>query len=302
MSRLAVSLNGLNLKNPVITASGTYNFGLEFSELYDIGKLGGISLKGLTLEKREGNPSPRLVETYGGIINSVGLQNPGVKEFKSVYLPQLEKFDCALIANVAGSSAEDYIEIVRQVSDSAVSAIELNISCPNVKEGGASFGGCPQSIENIVGKVKKVAKKPLIVKLTPNVTNIGDNAKAAEDSGADMISLINTVGAMAIDYKSRRPMLANIAGGLSGPAIKPIALKMVYDAYKRVSIPIIGMGGISSYTDVIEFMLAGASAVQIGTANFINPYIAIEIIDDLEKYAIENNIKNISELTGALEV
>lgn len=302
MTPLRTSLCGVELANPVIMASGTYNFGEEFKQFYSLSRLGGISLKGLTLEERQGNDSPRIAETYGGIINSVGLQNPGLQNFLKSYLPSLEKEGTVLISNIAGNTVEEYCEMAKTLSETNVSMIELNISCPNVKMGGVAFGVIPQEVEKIVKQVKAVCKKPLIVKLTPNVSEIADNAKAAEAGGADAVSLINTFKAMAIDHKTRKPILANVIGGLSGRAIKPIALRMVYECYKAIKIPIVGMGGISNANDAIEFMLAGASAIQVGTANMINPYSAIEVIDGLERYCYENNIKNIKEIVGGLLV
>ncbi len=302
MNKLAVTLGTLKLKNPIILASGICNFGQEFAEFFPLNLLGGIALKGTTLNKREGNPPPRVAEVYGGIINSVGLQNPGFTEFEKLYLPPLADCGCAVIANIAGSTEEEYIELVKRASDCPIDAIELNISCPNVKEGGVSFGRDAKSVANIVGKVRGACKLPLIVKLSPNTGDIAGNALAAEEQGADIISLINTVEAMAIDYRTRKPILGNITGGLSGPAIKPIALKMVWEAYKKVNIPIIGIGGIASAEDVLEFMLAGASAIQIGTASLINPMLPVQIIKDLEEYVAKEGLKNISEITGALEV
>lgn len=302
MNKLAVTLGTLKLKNPIILASGTCNFGQEFAKLFPLSLLGGVALKGTTLNKREGNPPPRVAEVYGGIINSVGLQNPGFTEFEKLHLPPLADCGCAVIANIAGSTEEEYIKLVKLASNCPIDAIELNISCPNVKEGGVSFGRDAKSVANIVGKVRSICKLPLIVKLSPNTGDIGGNALAAEEQGADIISLINTVEAMAIDYRTRKPILGNITGGLSGPAIKPIALKMVWEAYKQVNIPIIGIGGIASAEDVLEFMLAGASAVQIGTASLINPMLPVQIIKDLKEYVIKEGLKNISEITGALEV
>lgn len=302
MSRLFIEINGVEFKNPVICASGTFNFGEEFKQFFPLSKLGGISLKGLTLEKREGNDNPRIAETYGGIINSVGLQNPGLESFLKDYLPSLSNENTVLIANIAGNTVEEYCEMAKRLSASDIDIIELNISCPNVKKGGLAFGTEPKGIESIVSAVKSHCAKPLMVKLTPNVADIAQNALAAEAGGADSISLINTVKAMAIDIKTRKPILANVMGGLSGRAIKPIALRMVYECAKSVKIPVIGLGGIFTAEDAIEFMLAGASAVQIGTANMINPYAAIEIIDGLEKYCYENNIKNIKEIVGGLRI
>lgn len=299
---LEIKLCGINFKNPVITASGTFNYGQEFKNFYDISKLGGISLKGLTLEMRQGNDSPRIAETYGGIINSVGLQNPGLDSFLKDYLPQLKNEDTNLIANIAGNTTEEYCLMAEKLSQTDIAMIELNISCPNVKKGGVAFGVIPEGVQKIVYAVKKNCAKPLIVKLTPNVANIADNAKAAEQGGADCISLINTVKGMAIDYRTRKPIIANVIGGLSGRAIKPIALRMVYECYRAVGIPIIGMGGIFDYTDAIEFMLAGASAVQVGTANMIDPMAALNIINGLDNYCKQNNIKSITEIVGGLIV
>ncbi len=302
MSRLFTEINGVALKNPVICASGTFNFGEEFKQFFPLSKLGGISLKGLTPEKREGNDSPRIAETYGGIINSVGLQNPGLDDFLKDYLPSLLKEDTVLIANIAGNTVEDYCEMSEKLSRTDVDIIELNISCPNVKKGGLAFGVEPKGIESIVSAVKSHCQKPLMVKLTPNVADIVQNALAAEAGGADSISLINTIRAMAIDIKTRKPVLANVIGGLSGRAIKPIALRMVFECARAIKIPIIGLGGIFTAEDAVEFLLAGASAVQIGTANMINPMAAVEIIDGLEKYCYENNIKNIKEIVGGLRI
>lgn len=298
--KLNVNISGINFKNPVIAASGTFNFGKEFNEFYDISKLGGISVKGLTKEPREGNKTPRIAECYGSILNSVGLENPGLEKFINFYIKDLEQKNTVIIANIAGNTIEDYCYMAEKISDTSVDMIELNISCPNVKAGGVAFGISYDSVYEITKSVKKYSKKPLIVKLTPNTSNITNTAKAAEDGGADCISLINTITGMAVDIKSRRPVLANITGGLSGPAIKPVALRMVYQAYKAVSIPIIGIGGIITAEDVIEFMLCGATAVQIGTANLINPYAMIEMIKGLENYLKENKIYDINTLTGAL--
>lgn len=295
-----VSIAGVDFKNPIITASGTFNFGREFEEFYPLSALGGISSKGLTLEQRSGNPVPRIAETPCGMLNSVGLQNPGVKAFL-LYLPELKKKDTTIIANAAGSTLEDYVKMTEILSDSAVDMIELNISCPNVKEGGMAFGVLPSGVYEVTNAVKKVAKKPLIIKLTPNVANIADNAKAAEDGGADAISLINTLTGMAVDYRTKRPILANVTGGMSGPAVKPVALRMVWQCKNAVSIPIIGMGGITSYTDVLEFMICGATAVQVGTANITNPTAAFDIVQDLDNYLRQNDL-DVEELIGSLKI
>ncbi len=297
-----VTIAGVEFKNPIITASGTFGFGKEYSEFYDISVLGGICTKGLTLERREGNKSPRIAETNMGIINSVGLQNPGIDGFIKEDVPFLDSLDTVVIANIAGNTEQDYTALAEKVSAiKAVDMVELNISCPNVKAGGMAFGVLPQSVENITKAVKKYCKKPLIVKLSPNVANIADNARSAENGGADAISLINTVAGMAVDYRTRKPILANVSGGLSGPAIKPIALKMVHEAYKAVKIPIIGMGGIMCAEDVLEFMIVGASAVQVGSANIFDPQAAQRIVNDLTTVAKSCNIDNISDIVGTLK-
>lgn len=301
MADLTTSVAGVQFKNPVITASGTFGFGKEYAEFYDLSLLGGLCTKGLTLKEKAGNPPHRIAETPSGILNSVGLQNPGVEVFLNEYLPFLKKQNTVVIANVAGSVLSDYEEIARRVSVDGVDMIELNISCPNVKEGGQAFGVRPSSVEEVTAAVRKNTDKPLIVKLTPNVSNIADNARAAEAGGADAVSLINTVGGMAIDAVRRRPVLANICGGLSGPAVKPIALKMVYETHKAVKIPIIGMGGIMSGRDVAEFLLAGASAVQVGTANISEPMAAKRIITELDDF-LDRQHASVKELIGALIV
>lgn len=302
MADLKIKLCGKTLKNPVISASGTYGFGREYAELYNISLLGGISTKGITLYKREGNPPPRIAETPSGMLNSVGLQNPGAQAFVETELKYLRQHDTVIIANIAGSAEDDYCQTAEIVSAAGVDMIELNISCPNVKEGGMAFGSTPQSIEKITSAVKKHVKNniPLIVKLSPNVTSISQCARAAEFGGGDCISLINTIGGMAVDINTKKPVLANIFGGLSGPCIKPVALKMVYESSKAVKIPVIGMGGIFTAKDVIEFMLCGASAVMVGTANISRPKACIEIIEGLNEYCDKNNIKNIHDLTGGL--
>jgi len=297
---LKVNIAGLHLKNPVIAASGTFGFGREYSQFFDLNLLGGISVKGLTLKPRKGNPPPRIAETPGGILNSVGLQNPGVHAFIENEIPFLRKFNAAIIANASGNTIEEYEQMTEILSDADIDAIELNLSCPNVKEGCMSFGSTPHGVSSVVRRVRRFARKPLIVKLTPNVTDITEIAKAAEDAGADAVSLINTILGMAIDAKTRRPVLANITGGLSGPCVKPIALRMVYQVYQAVSIPIIGMGGISNGTDAVEFLLAGASAVMVGTAGFVNPMAWVETIQGIENYMRENNVKDVRELTGGL--
>jgi len=290
----------MKLKNPVIAASGTFGFGKEYSKFFDLNKLGGISVKGLTLEPRKGNEPPRIAETPGGILNSVGLQNPGVHAFIRDEIPFLREFDTAVISNVAGNTVDDYRAIVEILSDADIDAIELNVSCPNVKEGCLLFGSTAAGVFDVTDAVRKVCKKPLIVKLSPNVTDITEIARAAEAAGADCISLINTILGMSIDVEKRKPVLANVMGGLSGPAVKPVAVRMVYQTAKAVKVPIIGMGGISNESDAIEFMLAGASAVMIGTAGFVNPNVWVDTIQGIEEYIKENGFDNAADLTGAL--
>ncbi|MGI6586664.1 MAG: dihydroorotate dehydrogenase [Gracilibacteraceae bacterium] len=301
MINMSVDIGGINLKNPVLTASGTFGFGREYSGYYDLSKLGGIVVKGLTLEPREGNKPPRIAETPAGILNSVGLQNPGVEYFIKKELPFLREFDTAVIANIAGSTVEEYC-IMAEKLGSLVDGIELNISCPNVKEGGAAFGVSAESVYNITRKVKEQCKVPLIVKLTPNVTDIKEIAVAALEGGADALSLINTLLGMAIDINSRKPILANAVGGLSGPAIKPVAVRMVWQVAQAVNIPIIGMGGIACWQDAIEFILAGADAVSVGTANFVNPYAPMEILEGIENYLINNQFGSINEIKGNIRL
>ena len=271
MSNLKVNVAGVEFKNPIITASGTFGFGREYSQYYDLSVLGGISTKGMTLAEKAGNPTPRITEIKSGMINCVGLQNPGVDYFLKEHLPWLKTVDTKIIANVAGSTIEDYIKMCEKVSVDGVDMVELNISCPNVKAGGASLGVDPKNVEEVTRAVRDVCKKPLMVKLTPNVANIADNARAAEAGGADAVSLINTLSGLVVNYKTKRPILSNNHGGISGPCCKPVALKMVWDCYNAIKIPVVGMGGIMTYTDVLEFMICGASAVQVGAANVFNP-------------------------------
>ena len=299
---MKTTIAGVEFKNPIITASGTFGFGREYNNFYDVGLLGGICSKGLTLEPRLGNQPVRIAETPSGMLNSVGLQNPGVEYFIQNELPFMKQTGAVVIANAAGSSESDYVRIVEMLSGTDVDMIELNISCPNVKKGGMAFGVDPEGVKHIVGAVRKVCRKPLIVKLTPNVSDISKNALAAQNAGADAISLINTVAAMAVDYKTRRPVLKAVTGGLSGPAVKPIALRMVYECRKAVNIPIIGMGGIMSGKDVAEFMLCGSSAVQVGTANIFEPYAAINILNELTKLCESDNITDVQTLVGGLQV
>ena len=296
-----VKIAGVTFKNPVITASGTFGFGKEYAEFYPLSALGGICTKGLTIEERQGNPSPRVAETPAGMLNSVGLQNPGVDYYLQHYDKWLSEQGTVVIANIAGHKLEDYSAMARKISESRADMVELNISCPNVRSGGMAFGVEPASVRRVTEAVKRACNKPVITKLTPNVSNIADNAKAAEDGGADAISLINTLTGMAVDYRTRRPVLANNTGGLSGPCVKPVALKMVWDCHNAVKVPIIGLGGIQSYTDVLEFMICGATAVQVGTATLSDPYAAYNIAKDLENYARENGA-DLNELIGTLQL
>ncbi len=299
---LEVELAGIKFKNPVIAASGTFGFGREYSEYIDLNRLGGISVKGLTLEPRKGNKPPRIAETPAGILNSIGLQNPGVKEFIKNELPFLKGFDTVIIANIAGNTIEEYCELAEILSDTDIDAFELNVSCPNVKEGCVAFGNTVAGISQITREVKKHCKKPLIVKLTPNVTDIKEIALAAEANGADVISLINTILGMAIDIHTKRPIMANNFGGLSGPAVKPIAVRMTYEVSQTVKIPVIGMGGITSGDDAVEFMLAGASAVMVGTWNFVNPRACIEVAEGIESYLKKYNHSSVYDIIGKLEL
>jgi len=299
---LSINIAGINFSNPVIMASGTYGFGKEYSEYIDLNVLGGISVKGLTLKERKGNPPPRIAETPAGILNSVGLQNPGVEVFIKHDLPFLRQYKTKIIANISGNTIEEYCEMAEILGGSDIDAIELNVSCPNVKAGGMAFGTDPRLIEEVTSSVKKYCKQPLIVKLSPNVGDIKIMAKAAEAAGADCVSLINTLLGMAIDIHRRKPILANNFGGLSGPAVKPIAVRMVYEVAHTVKIPVIGMGGISSGDDAIEFLLAGASAVMVGTANFVNPMAPIEIIEGITNYMKTYGYGSLQDIIGKLEL
>lgn len=301
MVNTAIQIGGITLKNPVMTASGTYGYGLEYSDFIDLSKLGGIVVKGTTLNPRQGNPYPRMAETPSGMLNAVGLQNKGVEYFCSEIYPSIKDIDTHMIVNVSGSTVEDYMATAERIAElDKIPAIELNISCPNVKEGGMAFGVTCAGAAEVVRAVRKVYPKTLIVKLSPNVTDITEIARAVEAEGADSISMINTLLGMAIDVKSRKPILSTVTGGLSGPAVKPVALRMVWQTAKVVSIPIIGMGGISSCEDAIEFLLAGASAVQVGTYNFVDPTITTKIASGIEDYLVQNNITDVSELIGGL--
>ena len=302
MIDMRVNIAGVPFKNPVIAASGSFGFGREFGKFYDLSRLGGISVKGLSLKPRQGNPVPRIAEASSGMLNSVGLQNPGVEEFIREEIPFLREHDTVVIANIFGNAVEDYCEMARVLDGQDVDMLEMNMSCPNVKQGGAAFGSQPESVLEITKRVRECTQKPLIVKLTPNVSDIAAVAAAAEQGGADAVSLINTLLGMKIDIRTRRPVLANNTGGLSGPAIKPVAVRMVYQAAQAVSIPVIGLGGIMNGEDAVEFLLAGASAVQVGTANLVNPYACVEVIDGIKHYMKQNKIENINEMVGRVEM
>ena len=299
---MEMSLCGIKLKNPIIAASGTFAFGQQHSWFFDVSQLGGIALKSITPEKRIGNPPPRIAETASGIINSVGLQNPGVDAFLSDTLAKTLRLGTVIIANIAGKTIEDYVAVAEKLEDTDLPLLELNISCPNVKLGGASLGTDPESAAACVKAVKAVTKKPLIVKLTPAAGDIVGVAKAVEEAGADALSLINTLPAIAVDARSKRPILGNVTGGLSGPCIKPVALKMVYDVSRAVNIPVIGMGGIMTGEDAAEFMLCGAACVMVGTAGLSDPDAPLRILGELETFAQDSKISDITALTGALEV
>ncbi|MBS2968907.1 dihydroorotate dehydrogenase [Metabacillus sp. KIGAM252] len=296
---LNITLPGLTLKNPVMPASGCFGFGKEFSNLYDLNKLGAIMIKAATPEARFGNETPRVAETPGGMLNAIGLQNPGLSGVIQTELPRLESFDVPIIANVAGSSIEDYMEVAERISQAPnVAALELNISCPNVKTGGIAFGTDPKMAADLTEAVKRVSSVPVYVKLSPNVTSISEIAIAVEQAGADGLTMINTLLGMRLDLKTGRPVLANKTGGLSGPAIKPVAIRMIHEVSRAVSIPIIGMGGIQSAEDVLEFLYAGASAVAVGTANFVNPFICSEIIDELPEMLSKYGFSHVRECIG----
>jgi dihydroorotate dehydrogenase (NAD+) catalytic subunit len=298
---LSVDLNGLKLKNPITVASGTFGNGREYGEYIDLNRLGGIMVKGITLEPRLGNPTPRVAETPMGMLNSVGLQNPGIDYFIKNELPFLREYDLAVIANINGNYLEEYCRIAEKASVDGVHSLELNISCPNVKSGGMAFGTDPDMVYKVTKAVRASTDKHLMVKLSPNVKDIKEIAMAAEAGGADCLSLINTLTGMAIDIDSRKPILARGIGGMSGPAVKPVALRMVFEASSVVKIPVLGMGGISNYKDAIEFMLAGASAISIGTANFSNPTVTMEVLEGLEKWMMEKGYTNLGELIGKVD-
>ena len=297
-----VNLAGIKMKNPVTVASGTFGYGREFYELIDLNKLGGIITKGTSLKPRPGNKPPRVYETAAGMLNSIGLQNPEVEYFMQNDLPWLKKFDTKIIVNACGSSVEEYVELAKVLNTLDIDGVELNLSCPNVKSGCMAFGTSYEGVKEVTSRVRKVLDKPLIVKLTPNVTDITEPAKGAEDAGADGVSLINTLLGMSIDIEKKKPVLANNMGGLSGPAIKPVAVRMVYQVSKAVKIPVLGLGGIVNGRDVIEFMLAGATAVSIGTGNFIEPEVSIKAINEVEDYMKRHNIDDINTIIGKVEM
>lgn len=296
-----INLAGVELKNPVMVASGTFGSGIEYSEFVDLSKLGAVVTKGVANVPWPGNPTPRIAETYGGMINAIGLQNPGIDVFCKRDIPFLQQYDTKIIVNVCGKSESDYIEVVERLADEPVDMLEINISCPNVKEGGIAFGQNAANIEHITKAIKKVAKQPVIMKLSPNVTDITEMARAAEAGGADVLSLINTITGMKIDINRQTFAVANKTGGLSGPAVKPVAVRMVYQVANAVKVPIIGMGGIASAEDALEFILAGATAVSVGTANFHNPRTTLEVVKGIEDYMIRKGVEDINDLIGIVK-
>jgi dihydroorotate dehydrogenase (NAD+) catalytic subunit len=299
---LSVKIGSLTLANPVIAASGCFGYGVEYADVVDLSLLGGVAVKGLFLAEREGHPPERIVETPAGMLNAIGLQGIGVHRFISEKLPELRQRRATVIVNICGSTLDEYVELARILSDAeGVAALELNISCPNIKEGGITFGCSLTGTFDVVNAVRSVTRLPIIPKLTPNVTDVASFARASEDAGADAVSLVNTFLGMAIDVETRRPKLSNIVGGLSGPAIRPIAVRMVYECRRMVKIPVIGMGGIASATDALEFMIAGAAAVQVGTANFVDPFIWTKLLDDLRDYLRRHNIARVSQITGTID-
>jgi len=299
---LSVQIGSLILKNPLIAASGCFGYGVEYADVVDLASLGGVAVKGLFLTEREGHPPPRVVETPAGMLNAIGLQGIGVHRFVDEKLPELRARNATVIVNVCGTTLDEYVEVTRILSDAdGVGAIELNISCPNIKEGGIQFGCSLAGTFDVVGAVRKVTRLPIVPKLTPNVTDVASFARAAEEAGADAVSLVNTFLAMAIDVETRKPKLSNVMGGLSGPAIRPIAVRMVYECRQRIGIPIIGMGGIADARDVIEFIVAGASAVQVGTANFVDPLIWPKLLDGLQDYFRRHRIERVAELVGTVD-
>ena len=296
-----VKIAGVTFKNPVMTASGTFGSGMEYSDFVDLNKLGAVVTKGVANVPWEGNPTPRVAEVYGGMLNAIGLQNPGIDVFLERDIPFLQNYDTNVIVNVCGKTVADYLEVVERLSDAPVAMLEINVSCPNVKEGAIAFGQKADSLYDITSQIKKKAKQPVIMKLSPNVTDITEMAKAAEAAGADALSMINTITGMKIDIHKKKFVLANKTGGMSGPAIKPVAVRMVYQTAQAVQIPIIGMGGIGSAEDAIEFLLAGASAVAVGAMNFANPYATVEVVEGIEAYMKQYDIENITDLIGAVE-
>lgn len=296
----SVTIAGVTFKNPVMTASGTFGSGMEYGDFVDLNRLGAVVTKGVANVPWPGNPTPRVAEVYGGMLNAIGLQNPGIDVFLKRDIPFLQQYDTRIIVNVCGKTVEDYLEVVEKLNDSAADMLEINVSCPNVKEGAIAFGQKADCLFNITSKIKNVARKPIIMKLSPNVTDITEMAKAAEAAGADAISLINTITGMKIDIHKRTFALANRTGGMSGPAIKPVAVRMVYQASHAVKIPVIGMGGIATAEDAIEFLLAGATAVSVGAVNFMNPYATVEIIEGIEQYMTKYGVEDIQELIGAV--
>lgn len=296
-----VTIAGVTLNNPVMTASGTFGSGMEYSDFVDLNRLGAVVTKGVANVPWPGNPTPRVAETYGGMLNAIGLQNPGIDVFVERDIPFLKKYDTKIIVNVCGKTVEDYLEVVERLADEPVDMLEINVSCPNVKEGAIAFGQKADCLYDITSQIKQKAKQPVIMKLSPNVTDITEMSKAAEAAGADALSMINTITGMKIDIHRRKFALANKTGGLSGPAIKPVAVRMVYQAAHAVKIPIIGMGGIANAEDAIEFLLAGASAVAVGAMNFVNPYMTVEVVEGIEAYMERYGIEDVTELIGAVE-
>ncbi|MDO4519023.1 MAG: dihydroorotate dehydrogenase [Eubacteriales bacterium] len=301
MSKMSINLAGVELKNPVVTASGTFGSGAEYSEFVNLSNLGGVVTKGVANVPWPGNPTPRIAETRSGMLNAIGLQNPGIDVFCERDIPFLQKYDTKIIVNVCGKTTEDYCEVVERLANEPVDLLEINVSCPNVKEGGIAFGQNPKALENITREVKKYAKQPIIMKLSPNVTDITEMAKAAEAGGADILSLINTLTGMKINIERRTFALANKTGGMSGPAVKPVAVRMVYQTANAVKLPIIGLGGIATTEDALEFIMAGATAVAVGTANFVNPYTTQEIVDGLAAFCESHGVADINELVGCVK-
>ena len=298
--KLEVNIGGVIMKNPVATASGTFGFGLEYADFVDLNRLGALVVKGTTLKPRPGNPAPRICETPAGVLNAIGLENPGVESVVDKYLTRLKDYDVPVIINIAGDTVEDYAALAARLDGcQGVAGLEVNISCPNVKKGGMLFGSDPDSAAEVIREVRAATRLPVIAKLSPNVTSIAAVAEGVARAGADAVSLINTLLGMSIDIKSRRPVLGNVLGGLSGPAVRPVAVRAVWQVYQAVSIPIMGMGGIASASDALQFIMAGASAVAVGTANFVNPRATVEVLEGIESYMLENNISDISQLVGA---